>query len=77
MAKAGYKNLICFSGNRKGMDDETGLKNCEEGLKKILPLLKKMVLSFKWNYSTVKWITKIICATKLHGELNWQTNRLS
>ena len=28
MAKAGYKNLICFSGNRKGMDDETGMKNC-------------------------------------------------
>src|SRR5688572_5579009 len=29
VAKAGYKNLICFSGNRNGMDDETGLKNCE------------------------------------------------
>ena len=36
VAKAGYKNLICFSGSRRGMDDETGLKNCEEGLKKIL-----------------------------------------
>jgi hydroxypyruvate isomerase len=35
-AKAGYKNLICFSGNREGMDDETGLKNCVEGLKRIL-----------------------------------------
>ena len=33
VAKAGYKNLICFSGNRNGMDDETGLKNCAEGLK--------------------------------------------
>ena len=32
VAKAGYKNLICFSGNRNGMDDETGLKNCAEGL---------------------------------------------
>jgi len=41
MAKAGYKNLICFSGNRNGMDDETGLKNCAEGLKKILPLAEK------------------------------------
>ncbi|MEE6187058.1 hypothetical protein PIECOFPK_01340 [Mycovorax composti] len=41
VAKAGYKNLICFSGNRRGMDDETGLKNCEEGLKKILPLAEK------------------------------------
>lgn len=38
---AGYKNLICFSGNRAGMDDETGMKNCVEGLKKILPLAEK------------------------------------
>ncbi len=41
VAKAGYKNLICFSGNRKGMDDETGLKNCMIGLKKILSLAEK------------------------------------
>ena len=41
MAKAGYKNAICFSGSRNGMDDETGLKNCAEGLKKILPLAEK------------------------------------
>jgi hydroxypyruvate isomerase len=39
--KAGYKNLICFSGNRNGMDDETGLKNCVEGLQKIIPLAEK------------------------------------
>jgi hydroxypyruvate isomerase len=41
MVKAGYKSVICFSGNRKGMDDETGLKNCVEGLKRILPLAEK------------------------------------
>nr|WP_246000439.1 TIM barrel protein [Pontibacter diazotrophicus] len=41
VAKAGYTNLICYSGNRKGMDDETGLKNCAEGLKKIMPLAEK------------------------------------
>ena len=41
MVKAGYKNVICFSGNRNGMDDETGLKNCVEGLKQILPLAEK------------------------------------
>jgi hydroxypyruvate isomerase len=41
MAKAGYKNLICFSGNRNGMDDETGLKNCVAGLQKIMPLAEK------------------------------------
>lgn len=41
VAAAGYKNLICFSGNRKGMDDETGLKNCVEGLKKVMGLAEK------------------------------------
>lgn len=41
MVKAGYKNVICFSGNRAGMDDETGLKNCVEGLKQIMPLAEK------------------------------------
>lgn len=41
VAKAGYKNLICFSGNRKGMDDTTGLKNCAEGLKKIMAAAEK------------------------------------
>jgi hydroxypyruvate isomerase len=41
VANAGYKNLICFSGNRNGMDDATGLKNCAEGLKQIIPLAEK------------------------------------
>ncbi len=41
VADAGYKNLICFSGNRKGMDDETGLKHCVDGLKKIMSLAEK------------------------------------
>ncbi len=41
VAKAGYKNLICFSGNRNGMDDETGMKNCAEGLKQVLPLAEQ------------------------------------
>jgi hydroxypyruvate isomerase len=41
VAAAGYKNLICFSGNRNGMDDETGLKNCVEGLKKIMTIAEQ------------------------------------
>lgn len=41
VARAGYKNLICFSGNRRGMDDETGLKNSASGLKKVLSLAEK------------------------------------
>jgi hydroxypyruvate isomerase len=41
VSAAGYQNLICFSGNRNGMDDETGLNNCAEGLKKIIGLAEK------------------------------------
>lgn len=41
VAKEGYRNLICFSGNRRGMDDETGLKNSTEGLKRIMSLAEK------------------------------------
>lgn len=41
VAKAGYKNLICFSGNRRGISNESGLRNCVTGLKKILSLAEK------------------------------------
>jgi hydroxypyruvate isomerase len=34
-ASAGFPNVITFSGNRVGMDDEEGLKNCVAALKKI------------------------------------------
>ncbi len=35
VSKAGIANLITFSGNRKGMSDAEGLKNCTTGLKRI------------------------------------------
>lgn len=41
MVQAGYKNLICFSGNRDGMDDETGLENCVHGLQQIMSLAER------------------------------------
>lgn len=41
VAEAGYTNLICFSGNRNGMDDKAGLENCAKGLSQILPLAAK------------------------------------
>ncbi len=40
-AEFGAKHVICFSGNRNGMDDETGLKNSAAGLKKALPIAEK------------------------------------
>lgn len=35
-AEAGFPNVICFSGNRAGMDDDEGLKNCETGLEQVV-----------------------------------------
>ena len=35
-ADAGLPNVICFSGNRGGMDDELGLANCAIALKQIV-----------------------------------------
>jgi hydroxypyruvate isomerase len=41
-ADAGFARLICFSGNRDGQDDETGLANCATGLQRLLPLAEKL-----------------------------------
>ncbi|MCP5516075.1 MAG: TIM barrel protein [Verrucomicrobiales bacterium] len=35
VAAAGFKNIICFSGNRGGMSDEQGLENCAVGLQRV------------------------------------------
>lgn len=41
VAKAGYKNLICFTGNARGMSREQALENAVTGLSKILPAAEK------------------------------------
>ena len=41
VAAAGYQNIICFSGNRNGMDDATGMQHCINGLKQIIGLAEK------------------------------------
>jgi hydroxypyruvate isomerase len=41
VGKAGYKNLICFSGSRRGKTDEEGWNTCVEGLKQLMPLAEK------------------------------------
>ena len=33
---AGFKNVICFSGNREGQDDEEGMNVCAEALKQVV-----------------------------------------
>jgi hydroxypyruvate isomerase len=40
-AEFGAPTIICFSGNRKGLEDEKGLENCAIGLKRIAPLAEK------------------------------------
>src|SRR5690606_18839981 len=42
VAEAGFPNVICFSGNRDGMDDEQGLENCVVGLQRILPVAERL-----------------------------------
>lgn len=41
-AEAGIPNVITFSGNREGLDDEQGLDNCATGLAPLLELAEKL-----------------------------------
>jgi hydroxypyruvate isomerase len=41
VAEAGYSQIICFSGNRNGLDDEQGIKNCAIGLKRVMEVAEK------------------------------------
>ena len=38
---AGYDKIICFSGNRRGMSDYDGIRNCAEGIRKLIPTCEK------------------------------------
>lgn len=40
-AELGIEQVICFSGNRNGMDDMVGLDNCARGLEPVLKIAKK------------------------------------
>ena len=55
VADAGMTNLICFSGNRAGLDDEKGLENCALGLKRIMKLAeeKKVTIAMELLNSRV------------------------
>ena len=41
ISAAGYKQVICFSGNRDGMSDIQGLANSAKGLNQIVPIAEK------------------------------------
>jgi hydroxypyruvate isomerase len=40
-ADAGMENVICFSGNRAGLDDEKGIENSALGLKRLMKLAEQ------------------------------------
>ncbi len=40
-ADLGIKNIICFSGNRNGLNDDQGLINCAKGLEPVVELAQK------------------------------------
>ena len=41
VAKAGYKNLICFSGNRRGLSEEDGLAQAVQSLQPLVKLAEE------------------------------------
>ncbi|MBC8156377.1 MAG: hydroxypyruvate isomerase, partial [Bacteroidetes bacterium] len=41
LKEAGMNTVICFSGNRRGMSDDEGAKNCAMGLKRLMPSAQK------------------------------------
>ncbi len=41
VADAGYQNLICFSGSKRGKTDEEGWQNCVKALQQLIPLAEK------------------------------------
>src|SRR5438477_1672132 len=45
VANASYPNIICFLGNRRGMDDEKGLENCAIGLERVVGLAEKLKIT--------------------------------
>ena len=40
-AAAGVPNIVCFSGNRRGMSDADGLANCIAGFKRLTPVAEQ------------------------------------
>ena len=72
VADAGFTNLIIFSGNRDGMDDEVGLQNCATAIKQIIGeaekrgvMLQMELLNSKVNHPDymcdhVDWGVKLV-----------------
>ncbi|HOW69133.1 MAG TPA: TIM barrel protein [Phycisphaerae bacterium] len=53
-ADAGLPNVITFSGNRKGQADDEGIRNCVEGLKRIISYAEKKKINICMEYLNSK-----------------------
>ncbi len=42
LAAAGARQVVCFSGNRAGLDDDTGMANCVAGLRRLAPVAEDL-----------------------------------
>lgn len=54
-SKEGWRNVICFSGNARGISREVGMNNCVDALKKIVSVAekKKVILNMELLNSKV------------------------
>jgi len=60
VAKAGYQNLICFSGNRRGLSEEDGLSKQARALQPMVKLAEEHGVVYRWNCLTVSLTIQII-----------------
>ena len=74
---AGFRNVICFSGNARGIDRKTGMKNCAEALRKIAPVAEKKMSSSTWSFSTAVSTTPTTCAIYQPGASNCANRSLA
>jgi hydroxypyruvate isomerase len=66
VAAAGFNQVVCFSGNRNGMDDEQGLENAAIGLKRIMPIAEKYKVTLAMELLNSKVNHKDYMADRTH-----------
>lgn len=54
IAREGWKNMICFSGNRRGISEEEGIKNCVAFFQRIMSDVEKLGITLHFEYLNSK-----------------------
>ncbi len=54
VAKEGWKDMICFSGNRRGISEQEGVENCVTFFKGIVPAAEKLGITLHFEYLNSK-----------------------